>query len=162
MTEAKRFIGPAARFFEDFKLGDRIVTQGRTVTAADGLFWSMFSGDMNPMHVDYDYANKHGIYGGAFPAGLVAVAIASGLLERTGFSAGTGLAIIAQTVRYKVPVLFGETIRLELVIRELIPSRNHPRGTVRFDYQVIKTDDTVVLEGEWTWLFASRAAITPA
>jgi acyl dehydratase len=159
MSTPNRLIGPSAKFFEDFKVGDRIVTQGRTVTQADGLFWSMFSGDMNPMHVDYDYAKRHGIYGTAFPAGLVVVAIASGLLERTGFSAGTGLAIIEQTVRYKTPVLFGETIHLELEITELRPSRNNPRGTVCFKYQVIKTDGVVSVEGEWTWLFASRASV---
>jgi acyl dehydratase len=159
MSTPNRFIGPAAKYFEDFNLGDCVVTQGRTVTQADGLFWSMFSGDMNPMHVDYDYANRHGIYGTAFPAGLVVVAIASGLLERTGFSAGTGLAITEQTVRYKTPVLFGETIRLELQISELRPSRHHPRGTVCFDYQIIKTDGVVCVEGEWKWIFASRASV---
>ncbi len=105
MSTQQRYIGPSARFCEDFAVGERIVTQGRTVTAADGLFWSMYSGDMNPMHVDYDYAAAHGLFGGAFPPGLAVIGIASGLMERLGLSAGTGLAIIDQTIRYIAPVL---------------------------------------------------------
>lgn len=157
MTDQKRFIGPSARYFEDFTLGERIVTQGRTVTQADGLFWSMFSGDMNPMHVDYEYATEHGLFGDAFPPGLVAIAIASGLIERLGLGAGTALAIIEQTIRYKTPVLFGETIRMELVVGSLKPHATEPRGKVRFDYQIIKSNGEIAVEGEWLWLFASRA-----
>jgi acyl dehydratase len=48
-------VGPNAKYFEDFRIGDSFKTQGRTFTAADGLFWSMYSGDMNPMHVDDDF-----------------------------------------------------------------------------------------------------------
>lgn len=151
-----RFVGPSARFLEDFTLGEKIVTQGRTVTEADGLFWAMFSGDMNPMHVDYDFAKKHGIFGSAFPPGLVTVAIASGLVERLGISAGTGFAIIDQTIRYKAPVLFGDTIRVELTVGEIRPHATKPQGKVRFDYRVLRGENETVLEGEWRWLFAAR------
>ena len=72
-------VGPNAKYFEDFKVGDKFQTQGRTFTAADGLFWSMYSGDMNPMHVDNEFAKQYGIFGGLFPPGLAVVGIASGL-----------------------------------------------------------------------------------
>ena len=159
MTGQTRYIGPAARFLEDFTVGERIVTQGRTMTQADGLFWSMYSGDMNPMHVDYDYAATHGLFGGAFPPGLATIAIASGLMERLGLSAGTGLAIIEQTIRYKAPVLFGDTIRLELTVSEIRPHAVKPQGKVTFDYRIVRGESEVVIEGEWRWLFASRAAV---
>lgn len=159
MADQQRYIGPAARFLEDFTVGERIVTQGRTVTAADGLFWAMYSGDMNPMHVDYDYAAKHGLFGGAFPPGLATIGIASGLMERLGLSAGTGLAIIEQTIRYKAPVLFGDTIRLELTVSEVRPHAVKPQGKVSFDYRIVRGADEAVIEGEWRWLFASRAVL---
>jgi len=156
MSAEKRYVGPAARFFEDFAVGERISTQGRTVTSADGLFWSMFSGDMNPMHVDCEFAAKHGLFGGAFPPGLASIAIASGLMERLGLGAGTALAILEQTIRYKSAVMFGDTIHLGLSVSELKPHPEKPRGTVLFDYQVLKQDQVVAIEGEWRWLFASR------
>lgn len=161
MSGNERYIGPAARFLEDFTVGEKFVTQGRTVTEADGLFWAMYSGDMNPMHVDYDYAARHGLFGGAFPPGLASIAIASGLMERLGLSAGTGLAIIEQTIRYKAPVLFGDTIRLALEVIEVRPHAVKPQGKVLFAYQILRGQDETVIEGEWRWLFASRPAPDP-
>lgn len=158
MTTTQQQLGPAARWFEDFTLGERIVTQGRTMTQADGLFWSMYSGDMNPMHVDYEFAAKHGIFAGAFPPGLASVALMSGLTERLGIGAGTALAILEQTIRYKTPVLFGDTIHVVLTVKELKAHATKPRGMVLYEYQVVKQDGTVAIEGEWRWLFASRAA----
>lgn len=156
MSEEERSVGPSARFFEDFKPGDRFVTQGRTVTQADGLFWAMFTGDMNPMHVDEEFASRHGLFGGRFPPGLMAVAIASGLKERLGLTAGTGLVMLEQTIRYKSPVLFGDTIHVVLLVKEVEPHPAKPRGTVRFHYEVVKGDGTVAIEGEWVMVVAAR------
>lgn len=158
MTSQQRQLGPAARYFEDFTPGERIVTQGRTMTRADGLFWSMYSGDMNPMHVDDDFSGKHGIFGGAFPPGLASIALMSGLTERLGIGAGTALAILEQTIRYKTPVLFGDTIHVELTVKELKAHASKPRGMVLYEYRVVKQDGSIAIEGEWRWLFASRAA----
>ena len=156
MSQLQRYVGPSARHFEDFKLGERIVSQGRTITQADGLLWAMYTGDMNPMHVDHEFAAKHALYGGAFPPGLMAVAIAQGLKERLGLAAGTGLAILEHTIRYKAAVLFGDTIHLELVVTGLKRHATKPRGTVHYSYQIMKGDGTVAVEGEWVWLFVAR------
>lgn len=156
MSEEGRPVGPSARFFEDFKPGDRFVTQGRTVTQADGLFWAMFTGDMNPMHVDEEFASRHGLFGGRFPPGLMAVAIASGLKERLGLTAGTGLAMLEQTIQYKSPVLFGDTIHVVLIVKEAESHPAKPRGTVRFHYEVVKGDGTVAIEGDWVMVVAAR------
>lgn len=149
--------GPAARFFDDLAVGDRFVTQGRTFTSADGLFWAMYSGDMNPMHVDDEFAREHGIYGGVFPPGLAVVGIASGLNERLGLFAGTGLAMTEQTIRYRQPVLPGDTIRVELEVKSLTPHPRRPAGTARFGYEIVATDGTVRIDGEWVILLATRA-----
>lgn len=151
-------IGPAARFFDDLAVGDEFVTQGRTVTDVDGTFWAMFTGDMNPMHVDDVFAREHGLFGGRFPPGLMTVAIASGLNERLGLFVGTGLAMLGQTVRYRKPVLPGDTIRVELVVRGRTPHPRRPAGTVEFGYRIVKTDGTVCVEGEWTIMLARRPA----
>ncbi|TAK36695.1 MAG: dehydratase [Chloroflexota bacterium] len=156
MTTEAMFVGPGAKFFEDFREGEEFYTQGRTITPADGLFWAMFTGDMNPMHVDDDFATQYGLFGGKFPPGLMSVAIASGLDERLGLNAGTGLAMLEQTIRYKKPVLFGDTIRVRVTIARLEPHPTKPRGTVYFHYEIIKADGTVAIEGDWVRLVASR------
>ncbi|MGE3621997.1 MAG: MaoC/PaaZ C-terminal domain-containing protein [Acidimicrobiia bacterium] len=149
-------VGPAARFFEDLAVGEVFTTQGRTVTEADGLAWAMFTGDMNPMHVDDEFARRHALFGGRFPPGLMAVAMASGLKERLGLFAGTGMAIRRQTVEYRSPVLFGDTIAVEVEVvgRERRPGR--PYGRVDMTYRIVKGDGTVAVEGEWEMFVACR------
>lgn len=154
--DTSRPVGSAARFFEDFAVGERLVTQGRTVTETDRVMWAMFTGDMNPMHVDAVYAAEHGLFGGAFPPGLMAVAIASGLKERLGLFTGTGLAMREQTIRYHHPALVGDTLHVELTVTatEARPAKAH--GTVRFDYVVLDQHGRAIASGEWVMVVATR------
>lgn len=140
-------LGPSAKYFEEFAPGDVFLTQGRTIGEADLTFWTMYTGDMNPMHVDDVYAKEHGLFGGRFPAGLMIVAVASGLQERLGLFAGTGLAMTGQTIDYHEAVLLGDTIRQRMTVRECIPSRKRSAGRVLFDYEILRQDDTVCVSG---------------
>ena len=149
-------VGPNAKYFDDLKVGDTFRTQGRTFTRADVLFWAMFSGDMNPMHVDDDFAREHGIFGGVFPAGLAVVGIASGLNERLGLFSGTGLAMTDQSIRYRKAVLPGDSVHVELEVLELTPHPKRPAGTARFGYSIVKSDGTVCIEGDWGIFLATR------
>ena len=155
MSKKKIPLGPGARFFDDFTEGEKIVTQGRTITQNDGLFWAMFTGDMNPMHVDEDFASEHGLFGGRFPPGLMTVAVASGLQERLGIAAGTGLAIIEQTIRFKTPVLFGDTIHVKLTVQKKEAHPEKPQGKVYFFYEILKGNGEISIEGEWVMLMAA-------
>ena len=148
--------GPAARFLEDSSEGDEFVTQGRTVTETDLLNWAMFTGDMNPMHVDEDFASKYGLFGGRFPPGLMCVAIASGLKERLGLTAGTGLAILEQTIRYKSIILVGDTIHVVLHVKKLESRPGKASGKILWHYEIVKGDGQVAIEGEWLMLIASK------
>ena len=153
MTE----VGPSARYFEDFSPGDQFDTQGRTISDVENTMWTMFTGDMNPMHVDNEYARENGLFGGRFPAGLSVVAVASGLTERLGLFAGTGLAMTGQSIQYHQAVLIGDTIRVRLTARECTPSRSKPAGRVVFDYEILKQDDMVCISGDCTYFLASRS-----
>jgi 3-hydroxybutyryl-CoA dehydratase len=117
---------------------------------------------MNPMHVDEVFAREHGIYGGVFPPGLAVVGIASGLNERLGLFAGTGLAMTGQTIRYRRPVLPGDTIRVELEVKALTPHPRRPAGTVEVGYEIVTADGTVCIEGEWGILLAARSMASDA
>jgi len=163
MTEGRRPpIGPNAKWYEDFAVGDRFVTTGRTITETDAVFWAMFTGDMSPGHVDDEFAKEFGLYGGKFPPGLAAVAIASGLKERLGILSGTGLSVTEQTIRFKSPALIGDTIHAELTVQAVSPHPSQPRGRVTMRYEVLKADGTLVAEGEWGLVVAARAAASPS
>lgn len=149
-------LGRSAKHFEDFAVGDVFDTQGRTVGEADLTFWTMYTGDMNRMHVDDVYARENGLFGGRFPAGLMIVAIAAGLQERLGLFDGTGLAMTEQTIRYHQAVLLGDTIHERMTVRECVPSRSRPAGRVLFDYEILRQDDTVCVSGTVGYFVAGR------
>ncbi|WP_167042341.1 MaoC/PaaZ C-terminal domain-containing protein [Salinibacterium sp. ZJ454] len=155
MSEMK--LGPAARYFDDFEIGEQFLTQGRTISDVELTMWAMFSGDMNPFHIDDVYAKEHSLFGGRFPQGLMAVGIASGLYERMGLFVGTGLAMTGQTITYRKPVLVGDTIYVRLTVAGLRPHPRRPAGTVTFGYEIIDSESTVFVDGEWGILLASRA-----
>lgn len=154
--ERRRPVGPYARWFEDFSVGDRIITQGRTVTEVDGSMWSMLTGDLHPLHVDEEAAAAYGLFGARFPAGLLSVALASGLKERLGLFHGTSTAVLEQTVRYRRPVLFGDTIRVEMRVAALEPKPRLGGGVLTLAYEIRKDEDTVCAEGELVLLMALR------
>ncbi|MCU1557821.1 MAG: uncharacterized protein JWN09_1816 [Microbacteriaceae bacterium] len=152
-------LGPSARYFEEFAPGDEFLTQGRTIGEADNTIWTMFSGDMNPMHVDDEYAREHGLFGGRFPAGLAVVAIASGLQERLGLFNGTGLAMLNQTIDYHKAVLLNDTIRERMIVEECVPSKSRPAGRVTFRYEIIRRNDEVCISGHVTYYLLGKERI---
>lgn len=149
-------IGPSAKYFEDFAPGNEFVTQGRTIGEAENAFFTMFSGDMNPMHVDEVHAKEHGLFGGRFPSGMMVVAVAAGLQERMGLFAGTGLAMLGQSMEYHKPVLIGDTIHVRMIVKECVPSKSRPAGRVVFDYQIIRQDGDVCTSGLVTYYVLGR------
>ena len=46
------------KYFEDFNIGDVIVTPRRTVTEADVMAFAGISGDFNPLHTDEEFMKK--------------------------------------------------------------------------------------------------------
>lgn len=152
--------GPTALLWENYAIGDNFTTQGRTIGEAENTFWTMFSGDMNPMHVDDEYAQKFGLFGGRFPAGLMIVAVASGLMERMGLFTGTGLAMTGQSVNYHKAVLINDTVHVQMIVKDLAPSKRKPAGRVTFDYEIINQHDDVCASGEITYFIRSHTVNT--
>jgi len=151
-------VGPAARYFDDLEVGQQFRTQGRTVTHVEGSMWAMFTGDMNPMHVDDDFAGEYGPFEGRFPPGLMVVAIASGLNERLGLFVGTGVVMTGQTIHYHRAVLPGETVHVDLTVLKKAPHPRRAAGFVDFGYQVVTADGTLCIDGEWTIMLIARDA----
>jgi acyl dehydratase len=155
-------IGPGAKWFEDFAVGDVHVTQGRTVTETDSMLFAMFSGDMNPIHVDEEFAKANSPFGGRIPQGLAILSIASGLQERLGLFAGTGRGLVDQTIRYRRPVRLGDTIAVRLTVREATDRPDRDWGTLLVGYEIVTSDGTVAIEGTQTILVGNRPAGAPA
>ena len=147
---------PRGTWFSDFAVGQRFISVGRTVTEADVVIFAGLSGDYNPLHTDATFAATTP-FGQRIAHGMLSAAISTGLGQTLGIFEGTTLALMGQTFDYKGPVFFGDTIRLALTVASVKASSKGGRGVVVFDSAVLKQDDSAVITGTWTVLFADRA-----
>ncbi len=151
---------PRGLYFEDFSVGQRIVTAARTVTEADIVAFAGLSGDYNPIHTDAAYAASTP-FGQRIAHGLLVTAIASGLAMQTGFLEGTTLAFREiKEWKFVKPVFIGDTIRVHITVTHTKPMRRLGGGAVDFKLEVRNQQDETVTRGIWTVLVLSRP--TPA
>lgn len=152
---AQPFLHPSARYFEDFKIGDSIVTQGRTITEADIVAFAGLSGDFNPLHLDAE-ATREGMFGGRIAHGLLVLAAASGLAWQLGVMVGTVQAFLSLEWKFRAPVRIGDTIHVEAEVaqRKAMPSAGG--GIVTFNVVVKNQRDETVQKGQWTVMVKSK------
>ncbi len=140
---------------EDFELGRVFHSPMRTVTEADVVHFAGISGDYNPLHTDVEFAS-HTPFGQRIAHGLLGLAIASGLAARTGLTEGTVDAFTGLSWKFKAPIFFGDSIRLEARVARVraMPSRGN--GMVILVVTLINQRDETVQEGEWSLLVRCR------
>jgi acyl dehydratase len=156
MTEEKNADSePRGRYFEDFEVGDEVASHGRTVTEADIVAFAALTGDYNPLHCDAEYA-KDTIFGERIAHGLLGLSIASGLIERLGFIAGTVEAFLGLDWKFRGPIKIGDTIRVEAQVTRKKEMRRMGGGLIVLDVAIVNQSGETVQKGQWTALVKSR------
>ena len=143
------------RTFDEFEIGEEIVSDARTVTEADVVNFACLSGDFHPEHTDEEYAKK-GPLGERIAHGLLIMSIATGLLNQTGAFEGTTIAVLEMKVRFIRAVKFGDTIRaIQKIVAKKETSKTD-RGVLTSCVIVLNQDDQTVLEADLVALLYRR------
>ena len=143
-------------WFEEFEVGQKVVTAGRTVTEADIVSFAGLSGDFNQIHTDAAFS-KDQPFGQRVAHGLLGLSIASGLAVQTGVMEGTILAFREiNTWKFSKPIYIGDTIRVILTIKETKAMPRLGGGAVVIELDVHNQDDDTVMKGTWTALIQSK------
>lgn len=144
-------------YFEEFELGHKVTSAGRTITEADILAFAGLSGDFNSIHTDAVYTATTP-FGERVAHGLLILSIASGLGVRTGVMEGTVIAFREMTEwKFSLPVFIGDTIHAEM---EVVEKKALPRlegGLVTFDVNVKNQDENSVMRGKWLVIMQSQS-----
>lgn len=146
---------PRGLYFEEFDLGQVLVTAARTITESDIVRFAGLSGDFNQIHTDAEYAAR-GSFGRRVAHGLLVQSIASGLAVQSGFIEGTVLAFRELSCKFSLPVFIGDTIH---VVLEITSGKALPRlggGQIEMKYRVLNQDGKTVQSGTWTMLLQSK------
>jgi len=147
------------RYFEQFEIGDTMVSPGRTVTETDIVLFSGLSGDYNELHTNVEYATGT-LFGQRVAHGPLGLTIAVGLASRLGFLEGTGQAFLGLDWKFKRPIFIGDTIHVRANVTRKRAMKKLGGGMMVINVAVLNQKDEVVQEGTWTLLMKSLPAAT--
>jgi phosphate acetyltransferase/phosphate butyryltransferase len=127
------------RTFDEIRIGDS-ASLTRTLTRDDINLFAVMSGDVNPAHVDEEYAKSdlfhkiiaHGMWGGALISTLLGTRLP-----------GPGTIYLGQTLTFRQPVLVGDTVTVAVTVR----AKNPERHRVTLDCRCLNQKGEEVIRG---------------
>jgi acyl dehydratase len=147
---------PRGKYFEDFQVGEELVTPARTITSTDIVNFACLSGDFNEVHVNHEYC-KTTAFGEPVAHGPLIYAIMGGLQYASGINDGTLLALLGiDNWRLLLPVKHGDTIRMFSRVIEKKETSKPDRGVIAFQRQCINQTGAVVQEMKATIMYKRR------
>ena len=152
---------PRGRYFEDFTVGEVLLTGRRTITATDIVNFACLSGDFNDVHTNHEYARQTP-FGEPIAHGPLVFAVAAGLNYASGINDGTLLALLGvDKWRMKAPVKHGDTIHVQSTVIEKRDSGSRPEaGIVTFDRKFINQRGETAQEMQVTILYRRRTPLS--
>ena len=128
------------RTFDEIAVGDSAELT-RTLKRDDIELFAVMSGDMNPTHVDEEFANSdlfhkviaHGMWGGALISAVLGTELP-----------GPGTIYLNQSLSFRRPVGLGDTVTVRVTVRE-----KHADGKrLILDCECLNQDGEAVIKGE--------------
>lgn len=143
-------------YFEEFSVGQKIASVGRTVAEGDIMTFAGLTGDYNQIHTDAAFAAGTQ-FGQRIAHGLLGLSIGVGLLMRTGVLEGTVLAF-REIVEWKFvkPVFIGDTIHVEMEVKELKAMPRIGGGQAHVALEVKNQTGETLMRGTLAVLVASK------
>jgi acyl dehydratase len=147
-------------YFDDVQVGQEWESLGRTVTESDVVNFAGLSGDLNPIHMDHEFARSTP-FGRPVAHGLLVVALGSGL---TLFCPPMRTMAFLQLKEwhFKEPVYIGDTIRVRTKVLEKQVSGRGRRGVVTWQRQIVNQHGRVVQHGSTVTMVEGRGPRRPA
>lgn len=147
---------PRGLFFEEFQIGQKFTTPGRTVTESDIVSFAGLSGDFNLIHTDAEFSRRTQ-YGQRIAHGILGLSIVSGLAVRTGILEGT-VMFFREINEWKFvkPIFIGDTVHVVMEVKETKALSRLGGGSVIIGMDVKNQKNDTVMRGSWNVLVAAR------
>lgn len=143
-------------YFDDFAIGDEMISPRRTITEADVVQFTGLSGDFNSLHIDEEFA-KTTPYKTRVAHGLLSVSVVTGLQSMMGNVNGSTLGLLEINWRFKNGVIPGDTIHAKFVVKEMKETSKKDRGVLTRSVYVYNQRGEIVSEGEIVLLMQKKA-----
>src|SRR5271166_4420875 len=100
--------------YEDIKVDDE-ASLSRTITEAHIVNFAGLTGDMNPIHVDAEYA-KQSMFGGRIAHGMLVAGLISAVLGTQ--LPGPNSIYLGQDLKFTAPVKIGDTVTVVVTVTD--------------------------------------------
>ncbi|WP_432406799.1 MaoC family dehydratase [Wukongibacter sp. M2B1] len=105
---------------KEIKIGDKAFFQ-KTITETDVYLYAGVTGDINPAHINHE-VSKDTMFKGRIAHGMLTAGLVSAVLGV--HLPGPGTIYLAQELKFTAPVKFGDTIKAEVEVIEMIEEKN--------------------------------------
>ena len=122
----------------------------KTVTDADVVLFAGISGDVNPVHLNQEFADRT-MFRGRIAHGMLTASFISTVIGTK--LPGPGCIYVSQNLKFKAPVRVGDTVNA----RVTITSVDDARGRIAVE-TTCTVGNVVVIAGEAVLLVPRRAA----
>lgn len=100
--------------YDEIKIGDD-ASLSRTITEAHIVNYAGITGDMNPIHVDAEYA-KQSMFGERVAHGMLVAGLISAVLGTQ--LPGPNCIYLGQDLKFTAPVKIGDTVKVVVTVTE--------------------------------------------
>ena len=108
-------------YFEDYEIGEKFISPGRTITETDIVIFAALTGDWHQLHTNAEYA-KTTMFKERIAHGMLSLVVGTALFGRLGEYVLLPKSFIAfygmDKVRLTNPVRIGDTIHCEATVTE--------------------------------------------
>ena len=140
MTETSKSEFIENRTYDEINVGDT-ASLTRTLRPEDIQLFAIMSGDVNPAHVDPEFANAS-MFKGVIAHGMWGAALISTVLG-VEFP-GPGTIYMGQTLRFSRPVKIGDTVTVTLTCAQKVDEKKY----ITFDCLVTNQNGQKVISGQ--------------
>jgi acyl dehydratase len=135
------------RYFEDFAVGEVLKPSGRVRVDKDEIIAFAKTYDPQPFHLD-EAAARQSIFGRLVASGWHTAAMTMSLIARSEYRAAGGTVGLGfESLRWPIPVLPGDELRIESEVLETRPSKSRPdRGLIKMRTRTLNQNGEVVQE----------------
>jgi len=144
------------KYFEEFNVGEKTVTEKRTITEADIMQFASLTGDDNRIHTDPEFS-KTTPFGKQIAHGVLGLSYALGLAWKTGMLDGTVIAFREiNEWKFVKPFLIGDTVHAVLSIAEMKALPRIGGGSLIAHVEVRNQNDEICQRGSLNLLVLSK------
>lgn len=140
--------------WEDYTVGERYKTLGRTITEADIINFIGVTGMNEVLFTDHTFTIGVAAAGRAAPAALT-YSLIEGIICQYLIQ-GTGLAMLELQKRILAPVVVGDTVYAEIEVLSVRKTSKGNRGIVKTRNDIVNQRGDVVITYEATRMVAGK------